>query len=234
MFPRLPFQVISSLPTDVLTLNHLRTPTPAYESITGVPLSPYACRGKRPMSAAEVARIGQWSEASLERALRHLDAEDTLAREILIKLLHYDPRRRCNSLREVLEHPFFSGSSASEDRILKKRESGGNRSVARQAPSSATQQSRHPKNSMRNNLAKNSTRHPKNSMRNNLAKNSTTLALSEGPSDRSEIPDWLKENTCNQKTKDDASVMSYSSKGIVKAFKMKGLKKRITGKRANM
>ena len=95
-----------------------------YEAICGVPLSPYACRGKRAMNANEISKIGNWDRASLERALRHVDPEDRNAADILRQLLHHDPNGRCNTLREALEHPFFSGGSASEDRVLKKRGEG--------------------------------------------------------------------------------------------------------------
>merc|ERR1711862_1056322 len=58
-------------------------------------------------------------EANLERALRHVDPEDLNALDVLRKLLHHDPNERYCTLREALEHPFFS--SGSEDRVLKKR-----------------------------------------------------------------------------------------------------------------
>jgi serine/threonine protein kinase len=90
-----------------------------YEAICGVPLSPYACRGKRAMNANEVAKIGRWDEMSLDRALRHVDPNDQNSLHILRRLLNHNPHQRSNSLREVLELPFFSGSP--EDRILKPR-----------------------------------------------------------------------------------------------------------------
>lgn len=91
-----------------------------YETICGVPLSPYACRGKRAMSAGELSKIGKWDDVSLERALRHVDPNDQHALQILRKLLHHNPHERFRTLREALEHPFFSGST--DDRILKRRE----------------------------------------------------------------------------------------------------------------
>ena len=106
-----------------------------YEAICGVPLSPYACRGKRAMSANEVAKIGRWDEASLERALRYVDPTDQNALDLLRHLLHHNPNRRFGSLREVLEHNFFDGSS--EDRVLPKRES-----TARPAGQSSKQMSK--------------------------------------------------------------------------------------------
>ncbi|KAL7521135.1 hypothetical protein ACHAWX_005834, partial [Stephanocyclus meneghinianus] len=92
-----------------------------YEAICGMPLSPYACRGKRAMNANEVAKIGRWDEMSLDRALRHVDSNDCNSLDILRRLLHHNPNQRSNSLREVLEHPFFSGSA--EDRVLHTRSS---------------------------------------------------------------------------------------------------------------
>ena len=41
-----------------------------YEAIAGTPLQPYACRGKRPMTTAEVSKIGMWDDSSLRRALK--------------------------------------------------------------------------------------------------------------------------------------------------------------------
>lgn len=101
-----------------------------YEAICGVPLSPYACRGKRAMSANEVAKIGRWDQASLERALRHVDPSEHNALDLLRNLLHHNPNKRFNSLRAALEHDFFDGSS--EDRVLPKRESSTrNQTVAK-------------------------------------------------------------------------------------------------------
>jgi len=96
-----------------------------YEAICGVPLSPYACRGKRAMSANEVAKIGRWDQASLDRALRHVNPNERDAVSLLRKLLHHNPNKRYNSLREVLEHSFFDGST--EDRVLPKRESAASK-----------------------------------------------------------------------------------------------------------
>ena len=85
----------------------------AYEAICGHSLSAYACRGKRAMSSAEVAKIGMWDDHSLRKALRHLpDDVDESAQSLIVGLLHWDPAERFNSMREVLEHPFFSSSSS--------------------------------------------------------------------------------------------------------------------------
>ena len=86
-----------------------------YEAIAGLPLSAYACRGKRAMSSLEVGKIGQWDEHNLKKALRHLPAEiDDVARSLIKQLLHYDPDERFTNMRQVLEHPYFS--SAKTDR----------------------------------------------------------------------------------------------------------------------
>ena len=81
-----------------------------YEALGGLPLAPYACRGKRAMSASEVCKIGLWDEDSLKRALRHIP-ENGLARDLLKRVLHHDPSKRLNSMRHVLEHPFFNSGS---------------------------------------------------------------------------------------------------------------------------
>lgn len=81
-----------------------------YEAIAGLPLSPYACRGKRAMSSSEVSKIGMWDENSLRKALRHVPPEQEAGRHLLKKLLHYDPDHRVQSMREVLEHPLFTGA----------------------------------------------------------------------------------------------------------------------------
>jgi serine/threonine protein kinase/ankyrin repeat protein len=80
-----------------------------YEAIAGVPLSPYACRGKRPMTDAEIAKIGTWDDNSARKAVKNV--EDEAARDILKQLLHHDPTHRMASMRMVLEHPFFSGGN---------------------------------------------------------------------------------------------------------------------------
>ncbi len=80
-----------------------------YEAIAGMPLPPYACRGKRPMTSAEVAKIGQWDENSIKKALKYLPSDvDSNAKSLIKRLLHHDPSRRFTSMRQVLEHPFFA------------------------------------------------------------------------------------------------------------------------------
>jgi hypothetical protein len=81
-----------------------------YEAIAKVPLSPYACRGKRAMSAMEVGKIGLWDELSIRKAMKYVPEVD-VTRDLIKRLLHYDPEQRFRSMRDVLEHPFFAGGS---------------------------------------------------------------------------------------------------------------------------
>jgi serine/threonine protein kinase len=81
-----------------------------YEAIAGQPLTPYACRGKRPMTTAEISKIGMWDEHSVRRALKHIP-ENEAAQDLLKHLLHHDPSQRISSMRAVLEHPFFTGGN---------------------------------------------------------------------------------------------------------------------------
>jgi len=84
-----------------------------YEAIACLPLSPYACRGKRAMSSSEVGKIGQWDVHSLKKALKNVPEDsNNSAKSIVRGLLHYNPESRFRSMREVLEHPFFAGSSS--------------------------------------------------------------------------------------------------------------------------
>jgi len=87
-----------------------------YEAIAGVPLSAYACRGKRAMSSSEIAKIGQWDDHSIKKAMRHLDDDNETAKDLLRLLLQPEPDERINSMRTVLEHQFFA--NASSDRTL--------------------------------------------------------------------------------------------------------------------
>jgi serine/threonine protein kinase len=81
-----------------------------YEALAGLPLGPYACRGKRAMSASEVCKIGMWDDNSMKKALKHVP-DNGMIRELLKGLLHHDPKKRVSSMRQVLEHPFFSGGT---------------------------------------------------------------------------------------------------------------------------
>jgi len=80
-----------------------------YEAIAGLPLSPYRSAHKairaREMGTAELFKVGQWDERSLRKALRHI--EDDNAKDLAKLLLHPDPSKRVQSMREVLEHSFF-------------------------------------------------------------------------------------------------------------------------------
>lgn len=107
-----------------------------YEAVAGVPLGPYACRGKRAMSTSEVGKIGLWDENSLRKALRHVP-EDEVARDLVRRLLHYDQEQRVQSMRDVLDHPFFAGSKTDE-RNGRPSESG----TVKSGRSPASQQSR--------------------------------------------------------------------------------------------
>jgi len=85
-----------------------------YEGIAGLPLGPYACRGKRPMSTAEVSKIGMWDDNSLRKSLRHIpDDDDGAARELIRFILHPDPQKRATSMRQVLEHRYFTAVQGS-------------------------------------------------------------------------------------------------------------------------
>jgi serine/threonine protein kinase len=94
-----------------------------YEAVAGVPLSPYACRGKRAMSSAEVGKIGLWDDQNVRRALKNIPEEDVVARDLIRQLLHHDPELRFKSMRSILEHPFFTGGNL-DDRNGRPSESG--------------------------------------------------------------------------------------------------------------
>ena len=96
-----------------------------YEAIAGVPLGPYACRGKRAMSSTEVCKIGLWDDASLKKALKHVP-ENELGRDLLKRLLHHDPEKRISSMRHVLEHPFFTHGSVDGNRRAERMSSSKN------------------------------------------------------------------------------------------------------------
>jgi ankyrin repeat protein len=83
-----------------------------YEAVAGHPLSAYACRGKRAMTSAEVAKIGLWDDHNMKKALKYIVDADENAKSLIKTLLHYDPEKRLSSMREVLEHPFFASASS--------------------------------------------------------------------------------------------------------------------------
>ncbi|KAL7552206.1 hypothetical protein ACHAWF_016273 [Thalassiosira exigua] len=79
-----------------------------YEAVAGLPLSPYRSlhKAKRALTTAELFKVGQWDDRSLRKALRHIDGDDK-AKDLVKKLLHPNPNARAQSMREVLEHPYF-------------------------------------------------------------------------------------------------------------------------------
>jgi len=130
-----------------------------YEAICGIPLSPYACRGKRVMNANEIAKVGRWDEVSLERALRHVDPSDHNSLDILRKLLHPSLQVRCSTLREALDHPFFSGSL--DDRVLSRQREPDAQPSRNALPPTQTRQVN---NTGRSQLAKNGISDQENNM----------------------------------------------------------------------
>ena len=93
--------IVASTAIDLWAFGHL-----VYESVVGAPLSAYSHRGKR-VKSANLAKIARWDEKSLHRALKHIDANDTLARNAVRKFLHPDPNQRYQSLRDAISDPFF-------------------------------------------------------------------------------------------------------------------------------
>lgn len=81
-----------------------------YESVVGTPLSAYSHRGQR-VKSSNLAKIARWDDQSLQRALRYVDADDTLARDVISKLLNPDPEQRFKSVREAIADPFFNTDS---------------------------------------------------------------------------------------------------------------------------
>lgn len=87
-----------------------------YESFVGSPLSPYICRGKRPMGANDYAKLGKWSDSRLTKALEKLETdaknhtkeEIELVKDLLTRIFVRKPNERIQTMRMVLEHPFFS------------------------------------------------------------------------------------------------------------------------------
>jgi len=98
---------VVSLPGDV-TYDIWAYGTVFYEAVAGLPLSPYRSlhKAKRALTTAELFKVGQWDERSLRKALRHIENCEK-ARDLVKKLLHPNPNARAQSMREVLEHPFF-------------------------------------------------------------------------------------------------------------------------------
>mmetsp|Transcript_670 Transcript_670/g.950 ORF Transcript_670/g.950 Transcript_670/m.950 type:complete len:2042 (-) Transcript_670:110-6235(-) len=114
-----------------------------YEAVAGQPLSAYACRGKRAMSTAEITKIGNWDEHSVKRALRHIPVEDSVSRDLLKKLLHHDPDQRMQSMRDVLEHPFFSGAGGFNENSQRRRSESRSKSNTRSNKNNSDRASSH-------------------------------------------------------------------------------------------
>lgn len=89
-----------------------------YEAVVGAPLSAYSHRGQR-LKSSNLAKIARWDDQSLAKALRHIDEEDKLARDVISKLLHPDPSLRFQSIRDAIADPFFNTDSG--DRKVKKK-----------------------------------------------------------------------------------------------------------------
>jgi ankyrin repeat protein len=99
-----------------------------YEGIAGLPLGPYACRGKRSMSSSEVAKIGLWDDNSLRKALKHIPdhTDGGAARDLIKFILNPDPNKRATSMRQVLEHPFFGGGEQQQGQQIEQQQSSDN------------------------------------------------------------------------------------------------------------
>jgi serine/threonine protein kinase len=104
--------VTSSPAVDLWAFGHM-----VYESVVGAPLSAYSHRGKQ-VKSSNLAKIARWDDDSLQRALRHVDETDTLARNVISKFLHPDPGQRFKSIREAIADPFFNTDSG--DRKIKR------------------------------------------------------------------------------------------------------------------
>jgi len=104
--------IIASPAIDVWAFGHI-----VYESLAGAPLSAYSHRGQR-VKSSNLAKISRWDDHSLQRALRHIDADDTLAVNVITKFLNPDPEQRFQSIRDAIGDPFFNTDSG--DRKIKK------------------------------------------------------------------------------------------------------------------
>ena len=78
-----------------------------YESLVGAPLSAYSHRGQR-VKSSNLAKIAKWDQHQLIRAVRHMDPDDNLARDVVEKFLNPDPEKRFQSVREALADPYFT------------------------------------------------------------------------------------------------------------------------------
>jgi len=107
--------IAASPAVDLWAFGHM-----VYESLVGAPLSAYSHRGQR-VKSSNLAKISRWDDYSLQRALRHIDVEDTLARDVVSKFLHPDPEQRFQSVRDAIADPFFNTDSG--DRKIKRDKS---------------------------------------------------------------------------------------------------------------
>merc|ERR1740139_1785622 len=61
------------------------------------------------MTHAEMAKIGKWDDYSLRKALKHLDpTTDDDVKDLMKRLLHPNPLHRINSMKQVLDHVYFT------------------------------------------------------------------------------------------------------------------------------
>ena len=179
-----------------------------YEAVARVPLGPYACRGKRAMSTSEVGKIGLWDELSVEKALRHIPEEDEAARDLVQQLLHFDPEERVQSMRDVLEHRFFGGSSLDGKKSRKSDGSGkvssshtGSSSGSRPARSQDQQPHRQPQQQQQQQQRKRTT--GSNPARAARSSNNRTARSSGSPASSNSSP--AQENRVNGVAKNSNS-----------------------------
>ena len=107
-----------------------------YEAFVGAPLSPYMCRGKRPMSGTEYAKLGKWSDSRLKKSLDQLSEQNQFrdamdirsAKDLLAKIFSRTADTRIPTMRKVLEHPFFGsvGGGAAAARTQAQGQAGSN------------------------------------------------------------------------------------------------------------
>lgn len=84
----------------------------AYDAITNIPLAPYNQGGKTESSGVDLNKIARWDDSALMKSLKPV-AHDFHAHDLLRQLLHPNPVARFKTMREVLNHPFFSATSGS-------------------------------------------------------------------------------------------------------------------------
>jgi len=106
----------ASTATDIWAFGHM-----VYESLVGAPLSAYSHRGQR-VKSSNLAKISRWDNHSLQRAMRHIDVEDTLACDVVSKFFNPDPKQRFQSIRDAIADPFFNTDAG--DRKIKRNTNG--------------------------------------------------------------------------------------------------------------